>query len=411
MFAEAAKAEKSGVRSTHSGRRLAKSIQREALDSVATALADYIAGQSPSETGNMAVAIDSAHPLHGAVRGLEASYGGVLPAEILPKWRLLLRQSRTDDEDADTTAAEILGWINKERSRMNGGTKGEASATTREKRFKIALSFPGERREFVREVADTLRSQLGDGTVLYDEYFEAEFARPGLDTYLQQLYRYESELIVVFVCAEYDEKQWCGLEWRAIRDLIKAGELERIMPVRFDSTEIPGLFSNDGYIWIGDRAGLQIADLIIQRLQVNQRGPAVSQSESIGDRTRRIAKIIDDLPGVVLKAFRDSDAQARVGVLKNLALETAVELAPVVGWLERRRPAETVELFKHRVFGVLDEAVACVAIEIPEYAGGEINRVEGCGNSAGLKKVGTLVVFKALVADSLRAWASEIDQG
>ena len=72
---------------------------------------------------------------------------------------------------------------------------------TQEKRFKVALSFPGERRGFVEKVASLLASCIGKERVLYDKYYEAEFARPNLDTYLLNLYHDESELIAVFLCA------------------------------------------------------------------------------------------------------------------------------------------------------------------------------------------------------------------
>lgn len=137
-----------------------------------------------------------------------------------------------------------------------------------QKRFKIALSFPGEHRIFVEQVAARLADQIGHDRVLYDRYYEAEFARPDLDTYLQRLYHDESELIAVFLCADYERKEWCGLEWRAIRDLIKKRQASTVMPLRFDNTEIPGLFSTDGYVWIDSRSPQEIADLILQRIGI-----------------------------------------------------------------------------------------------------------------------------------------------
>lgn len=97
-------------------------------------------------------------------------------------------------------------------------------------------------------------------------YYEAEFARPNLDTYLQRLYHDESELIAIFLCTDYDQKGWCGLEWRALRDLIKQRQSSSIMLFRFDNTEIPGLFSIDGYVWIGDKLPKKVAELTLQRL-------------------------------------------------------------------------------------------------------------------------------------------------
>ena len=86
------------------------------------------------------------------------------------------------------------------------------------KRFDVALSFPGEHRAFVEAVAARLSAVLGQERVLYDKYYEAEFARPNLDVYLPRLNRTQSELVVLFLCPEYAAKRWCNLEWRHICD-------------------------------------------------------------------------------------------------------------------------------------------------------------------------------------------------
>jgi hypothetical protein len=88
--------------------------------------------------------------------------------------------------------------------------------------------------------------------------------------YLQKIYHDESDLVAVFLCKDYDHKEWCGLEWRAIRDLVKKRERSSVMPFRFDDTEIPGLFSIDGYISVGSRA----VTLILERLKVNDQQDA-----------------------------------------------------------------------------------------------------------------------------------------
>jgi len=150
-----------------------------------------------------------------------------------------------------------------------------------QKRFRVALSYPGEHRGFVSRVAERLSARLGRDRVLYDKYHEAEFARIGLDTHLQHLYHDESELIVVFLSANYERKEWCGLEWRAIRDVIKQRRESAVVPVRFDNTEIPGLFSTDGSLPVDDREPEAIADLILQRLHL-ERGPASAEERATG---------------------------------------------------------------------------------------------------------------------------------
>ncbi len=146
------------------------------------------------------------------------------------------------------------------------------------RRFRIALSFPGEHRPFVEQVAERLAAAVGQERVLYDPYYEAEFARVDLDTYLQGLYHDESELTAIFLCADYERKEWCGLEWRAIRDRIKRRQTSSMMFLRFDNTEIPGLFSTDGYIWIGVRSPEEIAKRILERWQRDFGPPAISDA-------------------------------------------------------------------------------------------------------------------------------------
>lgn len=134
--------------------------------------------------------------------------------------------------------------------------------------FKVALSFPGEKRGYVSEVAAHLRSAWGPDAVFYDYDYQAQLARPNLDTFLQNIYRNRAQLVVVFLCEEYSKKEWCGLEWRAIRDIIKTKSDEQVMFVRFDNAKIDGVFSIDGYIDAGSFAAKQVAGFIEQRINV-----------------------------------------------------------------------------------------------------------------------------------------------
>ena len=136
------------------------------------------------------------------------------------------------------------------------------------RRFTVAFSFPGEHREYVRHVDEHLCQQLPAEAVFYDERFKHELARPDLDTYLQEIYHQESRLVVVFFCKAYAEKEWCGLEWRAIRDIIKQRRAAEVMPFRFDDARVPGVFSVDGYIDAREHDPKQSADLILRRLEV-----------------------------------------------------------------------------------------------------------------------------------------------
>lgn len=135
------------------------------------------------------------------------------------------------------------------------------------RRFAVAVSFPGECRDLVENISNALAEVFGQPRVLYDRFHQVEFARQNLDTYLQHLYANESDLIVIFVCKAYGEKQWCGLEWRAIRDLMtkRTRPEEDFMILRLDDSKLEGWLSIDGYIDISKNAPRQVTDWILQR--------------------------------------------------------------------------------------------------------------------------------------------------
>jgi TIR domain len=134
------------------------------------------------------------------------------------------------------------------------------------KRFQVALSFAGEHRSFVEGVAEQLSRNLGQNRVFYDRYYEAELARPNLDIYLTKIYQEDTDLIAIFLCSNYAQKEWCGLEWRVVRDVLKRRRDSEIMSFKFDDIVIEGLLSIDGYIDIGNRTPEEVAYLILQRI-------------------------------------------------------------------------------------------------------------------------------------------------
>jgi hypothetical protein len=134
------------------------------------------------------------------------------------------------------------------------------------RRFRIALSYPGEIRGLVQKVAEGVAAQIGRDQLFYDRYYEAELARPDLDVYLQNIYAENSDLLVIFLCADYEDKEWCGVEWRVVRALIKARRTEDIMLLRTDDAAVTGLLPIHGYADIRGRSAQQVTALIMERL-------------------------------------------------------------------------------------------------------------------------------------------------
>src|SRR5258708_18132290 len=149
-------------------------------------------------------------------------------------------------------------------------------------RFRVALSFPREYRARVERIAEMLAEHLGRDSILYDKWYEAEFARANLDVYLPSLY-HKSDLLVFFLCGQYSRKEWCGLEWRAGRDLLKHKEEDRLMFLRLDNEDIPGLYSIDGYLDIQGKTDPDVAGAILKRLGILDAVVSHDHSEMAGE--------------------------------------------------------------------------------------------------------------------------------
>ena len=138
----------------------------------------------------------------------------------------------------------------------------------RQHEFEVALSFPGEQRELVSEVADRLEVERGPDTYFYDFNYQAQLARPSLDVLLNSIYRERSKLVVVFVSDDYQKKRWCGLEFRAIKEHIFDNDHDRVMFVRIGSGEIEDMSSLDGYVDASRHSPSAIAHMISERVDL-----------------------------------------------------------------------------------------------------------------------------------------------
>jgi hypothetical protein len=134
--------------------------------------------------------------------------------------------------------------------------------------FEVALSFPGEARPLVERVAEELERRIGPNAYFYDENYVSQLARPSLDTLLEDLYRNRAKLIVVFLSGDYQRKDWCGIEFRAVRDILKGREHTRIMYVRVDDSPVDGVLGTDGYLDARRFPPSEIARFIDERVQL-----------------------------------------------------------------------------------------------------------------------------------------------
>jgi tetratricopeptide (TPR) repeat protein len=191
------------------------------------------------------------------------------------------------------------------------------------KRFRIAFSFAGEKREFVEAIAALLTQQFGEDKILYDKYHEAEFARYDLGIYLPKLYGEQSDLIVPVLCPNYDTKRWTGWEWVHIYGLLTKADSDRVMPCRFEYANADGLSPAAGFVELDHKTPAQAATLILERLALNEGRPKDYYTKASGSGgARSSANIPHNLPR--LQAFFGREAE-----LQKIATALAPEAR---GW-------------------------------------------------------------------------------
>lgn len=134
--------------------------------------------------------------------------------------------------------------------------------------FDVAFSFPGEVREYVESIAAELEKGIGPNSYFYDNNYKAQLARPSLDTLLQEIYGRRSKLIVIFLCEKYQEKEWCGIEFRAIKEIIMERGHEKVMFIKMDEGKVDGVFKTDGYIDGRTHAPHEVAGFIQERVSL-----------------------------------------------------------------------------------------------------------------------------------------------
>jgi hypothetical protein len=199
---------------------------REFRERLAAAVEEYEAGHGSNELDRLAADVERVGR-QTEIRNISGEYvaegvvteGGFL-TRLFAKhdWEKMLRTLKKIFKTLDDQQPRLMiqGLARTEAPNAVAGPARAAPLESRSevkpmtnsaKRFSIALSFPGEHRAFVEDIASHLAQHVGRDRVLYDRFYEAEFARLDLDTYLQRLYHDESELIAVFLCAEYERKE------------------------------------------------------------------------------------------------------------------------------------------------------------------------------------------------------------
>ncbi len=133
--------------------------------------------------------------------------------------------------------------------------------------YDVTLSFAGEDRKYVEQVAQKLKAQ--EIKVHYDEFNEIDAWGKNLPENFDRIYRKDSRFCVMFISGDYAKKAWPTFEKRSAldREVIENGY---ILPARFDDTEVLGIPPSKSYIDLRKYSPNEFAELIIKKISKTQ---------------------------------------------------------------------------------------------------------------------------------------------
>jgi hypothetical protein len=132
------------------------------------------------------------------------------------------------------------------------------------KKYDVVLSFAGEDREYVGQVADFLESH--DVIVFYDKYEEVTLWGKDLVEHFDGVYRKQGRFCIMFISRHYADKVWTNHERRSALARALEERAEYVLPARFDDTEIPGLRPSMSYQDLRTLTPQQLGERILQKL-------------------------------------------------------------------------------------------------------------------------------------------------
>jgi hypothetical protein len=130
--------------------------------------------------------------------------------------------------------------------------------------YDVALSFAGEDRAHVQQLAQCLRRH--GIKHFYDTSEQAVLWGQNLFEYLYEVYSKKSRYCVIFLSQDYATKMWTNHERRAAQErALKERGREYILPIRIDDAEIPGMIDTIAYLSI-ELGNNKICRLLRQKL-------------------------------------------------------------------------------------------------------------------------------------------------
>lgn len=132
--------------------------------------------------------------------------------------------------------------------------------------YQAALSFAGEQRQYVEDVARCLQSR---GVSVFCDGFETTqlWGKNGAEA-LHEAFAQRAAYVVMFVSRSYVAKAWPTHERRSAISRMVREDGEYVLPIRFDDTSVPGLPDDVIYLRADDHTPAELAARIAEKIGI-----------------------------------------------------------------------------------------------------------------------------------------------
>lgn len=134
------------------------------------------------------------------------------------------------------------------------------------KPYEIALSFAGEDRSFVDQVARELQSM--GVRLFYAAFEEVNLFGKDLSAHLALIYKDQADYCAIFISADYARKAWPQFERQHAQARALTQQKEYILPIRLDDADVPGLSPTIGYFDARSKAPSAVASILFRKIRV-----------------------------------------------------------------------------------------------------------------------------------------------
>lgn len=218
--------------------------------------------------------------------------------------------------------------------------------STFDKTYDVALSFAGEDREYVREVATALTSL--NVSVFYDQFEEAELWGKDLYEHFSNVFRHQAKFSVMFISEHYARKIWTTHERRSAQDRALRENREYILPVRFDSTELPGLLSTIGYVRAEDKSPEELASLVVKKVEAlaSEFQRAMCEVKALLKENRRIYRSFGPNSSADVREELRTDLTLWESAKSETIMPNNDEIASIIGKFQSSVPSKFEPVFQ-----------------------------------------------------------------